>query len=77
MQYLSQSAFVFAGSKSSGGGGGDWLGLGGDDDGGLDQSTALPKTSTPFSKDGKKATPGAQGLYSCAECFYLCHFVLP
>ncbi|XP_022788434.1 fas-binding factor 1 homolog isoform X3 [Stylophora pistillata] len=49
------------GSKSSGGGGGDWLGLsGGDDDGGLDPSSAPPKTSTSFPQESRKDTPSKQ-----------------
>ena len=46
------------GSKpSAGGGGGDWLGLGGGDDtGGLDLNNVPLKTSTPFPSESKEST---------------------
>lgn len=50
------------GSKVGGSGGGDWLGLsGGDDDGGLDLSSAPLKTSTPFPQESRKDTPSVKG----------------
>ena len=54
-----------AGTKPSGGGGGgaDWLGLGGDDDGGLDLGAGSLKRSTPSSQEGKKDTSIAQGIF--------------
>lgn len=54
-----------AGTKPSGGGGGgaDWLGLGGDDDGGLDLGAGSLKPSTPSSQEGKKDTSTAQGIF--------------
>nr|XP_058970698.1 fas-binding factor 1-like isoform X2 [Pocillopora verrucosa] len=49
------------GSKLGGSGGGDWLGLsGGDDDGGLDLSSAPLKTSTPFPQESRKDTPSVK-----------------
>lgn len=48
--------------SSGGGGGGDWLGLGGDDDGGLDLSNAPLKSSTPLPNESKKDTPSTQGM---------------
>lgn len=55
--------FLFTGSKPSGGGGwGDWLGLGGGDDGGLDLNNVPLKTSTPFPSESKKESPRPQGI---------------
>ena len=54
-----------AGTKPSGGGGGgaDWLGLGGDDDGGLDLGAGSLKPRTPSSQEGRKDTSTAQGIF--------------
>ena len=54
-----------AGKKPSGGGAGgaDWLGLGGDDDGGLDLGAGSLKPSTPSSQEGRKDTSTAQGIF--------------
>lgn len=52
--------------KPSGGGGGDWLGLG-EDDGdskSLELSNASLKSSSSFSNDIKKDTPETQGMVS-------------
>lgn len=55
-------SFFIPGSKLGGSGGGDWLGLsGGDDDGGLDLSSAPLKTSTPFPQESRKDTPSVKG----------------
>ena len=58
--------FLSSGSKPSGGsGGGDWLGLGGDDDdGSLDLNNVPLKTSTPFPRESKKDLPSTQGAYT-------------
>lgn len=54
-----------AGKKPSGGGGAgaDWLGLGGDDDGGLDLGAGSLKPSTSSSQEGRKDTSTAQGIF--------------
>ena len=55
--------FLSSGSKpSDGGGGGDWLGLGGGDDtGGLDLNNVPLKTSTPFPRESKEDSASTQG----------------
>ena len=75
-----------AGTRPSGGGGGgaDWLGLGGDDDGGLDLGAGSLKPSTPSSQEGKKDTSTAQGIFLrtinklfifyCHPTSYLCAY---
>lgn len=52
--------------KPSGGGGGDWLGLGEDngDSKSLELSNASLKSSSSFSNDIKKDTPETQGMVS-------------
>lgn len=64
--------FLFSASKpSAGGGGGDWLGLGGgDDDGGLDLNNVPLKTSTPFPRESKKDVPSTQGTFFCSFYCY-------
>ena len=71
--------FLSIGTKLGGGAGGDWLGLGGDDDGSLDLSNASFKSSTPFPKESKKDTPSGQGIFthltpdqSLFDKFFLC-----
>lgn len=75
-----------AGTKPSGGGGGgaDWLGLGADDDGGLDLGAGSLKPNTPSSQEGKKDTSTAQGIFLrtvnklfifyCHSTSYLCAY---
>ena len=62
--------FLFTGSKPSGGGagGGDWLGLGGDDDRGQDLNNVPLKTSTPFPRESKKDSPSTQGIIRVTLC---------
>ena len=66
-----------AGKKPSGGGAGgaDWLGLGGDDDGGLDLGAGSLKPSTPSSQEGRKDTSTTQGIFlrTIKTLFFFCH----
>ena len=55
-------AFVFRIKTKWGGGGANWLRLGGgDDDGGLDLNKVPLKTNTPFPRESTKESPSTQG----------------
>ena len=66
------------GSKpSAGGGGGDWLGLGGGDDtGGLDLNNVPLKTSTPFPSESKESTSTQGNCIFQPSLFQVAHITL-